>query len=240
MGRVLTLFLSELEVSRSDVLVDVEKVIRIVLPLNFRQSIVVVAVGRFNPVDSFFHHEIYVSASQCVGMNGFPVFLGPRRNRFRLGRVGTDTRDDHRPRRVPERPGRLALPDAVDCAVDRIVVHQREFARRFGGTLQMHVDSMVGKLFNEVTFPVPLQACRQQWVKQALQSRERHGPHPVQDWLRKLLANRLDYLFRLVQRSAVARDQGADFLSPKLLREGVRRGYCLQPQKRAKLQRRLR
>jgi hypothetical protein len=45
------------------------------------------------------------------------------------------------------------LPDAADCAVDRIMVHQREFARRFGGTLQMHVDSLIGKLFVEVTFP---------------------------------------------------------------------------------------
>ena len=73
---------------RSDILVDVEKVIRIVLPLNLRQSIVVVAVGRFDPVDSFFHHEIYVGASQCVGMDGFPIFLGPRRNRFRLAGSG--------------------------------------------------------------------------------------------------------------------------------------------------------
>jgi hypothetical protein len=97
-------------------------------------------------------------------MHGLPVLLGPRRNRFRLGRVGTDTGDDHRPRRVSERPCRLGLPDAVDCAV----VHQRGFARRFGGTLQMHVDSLVGKLFNKVTFPVSLQDRRQQWVKQAL------------------------------------------------------------------------
>jgi hypothetical protein len=116
-----------------------------------------------------------------VGVHGFPIFLGPRRNRFRLRRVGSDTGDDHRPRRVPERPGRLALPDAVDCAVNWIMVHQREFARRFGGTLQMHVDSLVGKLFNEVTFPVPLQARRQQWVKRSNRPyRAGKGMGPIQ------------------------------------------------------------
>jgi hypothetical protein len=81
-----------------------------------------------------------------TGMHGFPVFLGPRCNRFRLGRVGTDTGDDHRPRRVPERPGRLGLPDAVDCAVDRIVEHQREFARRFGGSAAIRLSIVVGNL----------------------------------------------------------------------------------------------
>ena len=48
---------------RPDVLVNAEKIVRIVLPFNFRQSIIVVAVGRFDPVDSFIHHEVYVRAS---------------------------------------------------------------------------------------------------------------------------------------------------------------------------------
>jgi hypothetical protein len=48
---------------RSDILVNVEKVIQIVLPLNFRQSIIVVPVCRFDPIESFIHHEVYVGAS---------------------------------------------------------------------------------------------------------------------------------------------------------------------------------
>jgi hypothetical protein len=35
----------------------------IVLPFDFSQSIVVVSVGRFDPIDSFIHHEVYVGAS---------------------------------------------------------------------------------------------------------------------------------------------------------------------------------
>lgn len=164
-----------------DVLVDPEEVSWIVLSLNFQEPVVVIPVGRLDPVDPLIHHEIYVSASHRVGVQRFPISLGPGCERFGFGRVWIYTSDDHGPGRVPEAPGGLGSPDTVNGAVDGIEVHERQLARSLGCELQVLVDSLVGKPFYEVTLPVPLQALRQQWVEQALYSRERHGPDPVKD-----------------------------------------------------------
>jgi hypothetical protein len=41
----------------------------IVFALDLYQSVVVVAVGGFESIESFVHHEIHISTSQTVGMN---------------------------------------------------------------------------------------------------------------------------------------------------------------------------
>jgi hypothetical protein len=96
----------------------------------------------------------------------------------------------------------------VDSAIDRVEVHQRELTWSLGRKLQVLVYGLVRKLFYKVTFPIPLQARGQQWVEQALYGRERHGPDPVKDWGRKLLANWLNYFFRVLQRTAVLLETG--------------------------------
>src|SRR6516165_7700714 len=103
----------------------------------------------------------------------------------------------------------------------------------------MRVDGFVGELFDKIAFPVPLKACGQQRIEHALQSRERHWPHPVKDCRRKFLADWFDCFLRLVEWAAIARDQGADLSAPEVVGKGGRRGYCLHPKKRAKLERRL-
>ena len=46
-----------------DVLVNAEKVIRIVFSFNFHETIVIVPVGRFDTIDSFIHHKVYIGAA---------------------------------------------------------------------------------------------------------------------------------------------------------------------------------
>lgn len=152
-------------VTLDDVLVHPEEVRWIELSLDFEEPVIVIPVGRLDPVHPLIHHEIYVSASHCVGVHRFPISLGPGSERFCFGRVWIDTSDDHGPGRVPEAPGRLGSPDAVNGAVDGIEVHERQLARSPGCELQVLVDCLVRKLFYEVTLPVPLQALRQQWIE---------------------------------------------------------------------------
>jgi hypothetical protein len=64
----------------SNVLVNVEKVLRIVFSLNFHQPIVIVSVGRFDPIDSFVHHKVHAGAAQTVRMHCRPIVFGPSAN----------------------------------------------------------------------------------------------------------------------------------------------------------------
>jgi hypothetical protein len=54
----------------SDVLVNAKKVIGIVFPLDGHQSIIIVSVGRSDPINAFFHHEVHVRAAEAVRMEG--------------------------------------------------------------------------------------------------------------------------------------------------------------------------
>jgi hypothetical protein len=48
---------------RSDILVNAEEVVRIVFPLDGHQLIVIIPVGRSDPINAFFHHKIHVGAA---------------------------------------------------------------------------------------------------------------------------------------------------------------------------------
>ncbi len=94
-----------------------EKVIWIVFPLNFHQAIVIVPVGRFDPVDSFLHHEVYVGAAHAVGMECLPIVFRPSRDLFGIRRFWIDSGDHHRPLRVAITKRGLVTVDPARRAV---------------------------------------------------------------------------------------------------------------------------
>src|SRR5215472_8273490 len=114
-------------------------------------------------------------------MDGLPVFLGPGLERLRVRRVEVDATNDHGPCRIPAVPRGLGSPYLVDRAVYGVDVRNRKLRRRRADMLNMQVDRAVGQFLDEVGCPVPLHALREQWVEQALQGGEGHGPHPVED-----------------------------------------------------------
>ena len=62
-------------------------------------------------------------------MDCSPVILRPFGERGRLGRIGVDRGDHHRPSRIARVPRGLAFADPLDGAIDGIKVHERQFAR---------------------------------------------------------------------------------------------------------------
>src|SRR5690349_6751168 len=77
-----------------NVLVDVEDVVWVVLRLDTRQAVVVVAVGGADAFLSFLHHEVDVCAAGGVGMGRVPVADAPVAHCAGVGWVGVDAEDD--------------------------------------------------------------------------------------------------------------------------------------------------
>src|SRR5208282_639012 len=109
----------------SDVLVNAEKVIWIVLPLNFHKAIVIISVGCFDPVDSLVHHEVYVGAPQAVRMQCRPVVFGPGRYLFGVCWVRIYSDNDHRPLRIAITESSFVAVHAAHRTVYRIKMHGR-------------------------------------------------------------------------------------------------------------------
>src|SRR6266566_6664855 len=87
----------------TDVLVDVEEVVRVVLGLDLRQALVVVPVGRLDALLALFQsHHVQRPAAERVRMERLPVADAPvaqGAGRLGLG-IGIDADDDLRPVRV--------------------------------------------------------------------------------------------------------------------------------------------
>src|SRR5688500_7842867 len=110
---------------RSDVLVYPKEIGRGVFLLHGSEADVVVAIRRpESGVTLVVHHEIRIGAAHVEWMHRFPVRLGPLRHRSCVLGIGVDTRNDHRPGRVPAVPGRIAFAYPMDGAVDRVEVHE--------------------------------------------------------------------------------------------------------------------
>src|SRR5205814_9673064 len=67
-------------VGGADVLVDVEHVLRVVLPLDPREPVVVAAVGRPHPLLAFVHHEVDIRAARRGRVQRLPVVPRPLRD----------------------------------------------------------------------------------------------------------------------------------------------------------------
>src|SRR5262249_54612799 len=79
---------------RQNVLVDVEHVARIVLRLDLAEPLVIRAVGGADAVLALVHHEVDVSPTGRVRVDGFPVLLRPALQDLGVRRVGVDARND--------------------------------------------------------------------------------------------------------------------------------------------------
>src|ERR1700728_48489 len=77
-----------------DVLVDVERVVRVVTLLDLGQPVVVAAVGRLHPVLALVHHEVDVRAAGRGRVQLLPVVPGPLGDGGGVGRIRSDA-DDH-------------------------------------------------------------------------------------------------------------------------------------------------
>src|SRR5215469_10356399 len=112
-----------------DVLIDPEKVGRVILFLERTEARVIVTVGRLEaPLALVAHHEVHVAAARTVGMHRLPIRFAPTAHRIRLLRVRIDPSDNHRPHGIPGIPGRFILRDATYGAVDWVKMHQRQLS----------------------------------------------------------------------------------------------------------------
>src|SRR5207237_4872197 len=105
-----------------DVLVDVERVVRVVAVLDLGEPVIVGAVGRFDPVLALVHHEVDVGAAGRGRVQLLPVVLGPLRDEARVGQVRVDAHDDAGPAAVPVGEGCRAGGHAAGGAVDGVHV----------------------------------------------------------------------------------------------------------------------
>jgi hypothetical protein len=77
-----------------DVLVNVEDIVGVVLRLDAREAVVVIAIGGADAVLSFVHHEVDVCATSGVGMGRLPVADAPVADQAGLGVPGRRLWDD--------------------------------------------------------------------------------------------------------------------------------------------------
>src|SRR5436190_10954157 len=73
-----------------DVLVHVEDVVRIVLPLDLREPVVVLAVGGLNSLLALVHDHVQVGAAGRIRMERLLVADRPLAHRAGVGRIGID------------------------------------------------------------------------------------------------------------------------------------------------------
>src|SRR6478752_1336092 len=98
----------------------------------------------------------------------------------------------------------------------------------------MGLDHLVSELGDEISFPVPLQACRQEAIEKALESRKRHQAHPIEHRGRHRLKDWRHCLATIGLFSVVAGDESTDALTPMLLREGIGGRYSLKAEEAPK------
>src|SRR5580692_5945321 len=113
-----------------DVLVDVERVVRVVPVLDLGEPVVVAAVGRLDPVLALVHQEVDVAAAGRGRVQLLPVVPGPLRDEGGVGGIGIDAHDDTGPAAVPVGEGRRGLGHAARGAVDGVQVHGRVTGRQ--------------------------------------------------------------------------------------------------------------
>ena len=83
-------------------LVQAEEVLRVVLLLDLRQTVIIFAICRANAVFAFFHHEVDVCAARRIRMQVLPIVPRPLRNLIFTGRTGIDTHPSPAPKRRPD------------------------------------------------------------------------------------------------------------------------------------------
>ncbi len=62
---------------RFNVLIDTEKIVRVVLGFYSLQTFIVAAITRLDTILTFFHHEVHVCATGVKWVHRLPVFPGP-------------------------------------------------------------------------------------------------------------------------------------------------------------------
>src|ERR1700684_2322469 len=108
---------------RLDVLIYAEQVAGIVPLLDLSQTVVILTVGRPDPILALLHHEVDVGAAGGIGMKRVPILPRPDGDFFLVRGVGIDPDNYRTPHRVPVSPRRGAVLDAAGSSVDRIEVH---------------------------------------------------------------------------------------------------------------------
>ena len=121
---------------------------------------------------------------------------------------------------------------------DRVDVHRGVERGDIRPVLDVGLDDLVAQLVDEVGLPVLLESRRQQGVEHALQHRERHRPHELEDG-RAEPSQRPDSLFRLVHRPGVAADDAAHGLVVQMLGERRSRRHDQVREERVHVLRRL-
>src|SRR4051812_36482910 len=169
---------------RADVLVDPEDVLRVVLGLDPRESVVVVAVRRLHALLArvAFAHEVHVAAARRVRVDRVPVPDAPVTHLAGARRVAVGAEDDRGPLPVAAGvaggaeaagaplPGGggdrgVAFGDVVPRAVDAVLVHRggpRGDLPPPRGVLRRE---LVGPLLKEAPPPVGLDALRVEAVE---------------------------------------------------------------------------
>ena len=92
--------------------------------------------------------------------------------------------------------------------------------------LDVKCNGFVTEFVDEIAFPIPLQASRQQSIKKALQGGEGHGTQQSKIW-RSKLTDRTVNLLGLVERSCVRPNNATHSLGMQGLRKG-RAGWDFQ------------
>lgn len=106
--------------------------------------------------------------------------------------------------------------------IDRIEMHERKTIGNLVMHLEMHLDGFIWELVDVISLPVPLHSSGKEGIEQRLNSSEWHRTRELEDRSGQIISDGLDMLLSLLSRSIVARNKGADFPSPDVLRE--RRG----------------
>src|SRR5262249_53762248 len=109
-----------------DVLVEVERVVRVVAALDLGEPVVVAAVGGFDALLALGNQEVDVAAACRGRVQLLPVVAGPLRDEAGVGGIGVDAHDDACPAAAAVGEGRRLLGDAAGGAVDRVHVHRRQ------------------------------------------------------------------------------------------------------------------
>lgn len=125
-SQCMAILLCSAPVRRSDVLVDVKEVVRVVGRLRCCEPRVVGAIVRRRSVVVVAGHEVDVTAFAArVGMNGCVVVLHPPDVGLVIGRVRPDSHDHRGKALVPVSEGGLVGADPLSRAVDRMEMHGR-------------------------------------------------------------------------------------------------------------------
>src|SRR5439155_19161684 len=142
----------------------------------------------------------------------------PRNEAVFVGWIRINPNNDRSPCRIAICPGRVVLSHAACCSVDWIQVHGRLHRRKLPGEFHMLLDGGIGQFIEEIRFPIPLKTGRINRVEHALQCRMRYWSNEIQSGFEET-ADRLEYLFGLVQCSGVAPDDSAHFFVVEMFRK---------------------